>query len=108
MTKAAQFGRGTFTYIGRPEEVSEKMRELFSKIEQPVLHDLTIDWAGATVEAWPKRIPDVYGRSAGVRPRCCQEGAEYLHRSLVVRMLSIGDAENAACFSYPPSPHLSA
>ena len=60
MTKAAQFGRGTFTYIGRPEEVSEKMRELFSKIEQPVLHDLTIDWAGATVEAWPKRIPDVY------------------------------------------------
>lgn len=60
MTKAAQFGRGTFTYIGRPEEVSEKMRELFSKIEQPVLHDLTIDWAGTTVEAWPKRIPDVY------------------------------------------------
>lgn len=69
MSKAAEFGRGTFTYISRPEEVAEKMAGLFSKLESPVLHDLAIEWviAGAaghsdvaTVEAWPARVPDVY------------------------------------------------
>ena len=30
------------------------------------------------------------------------EGAEYLHRSLVVRTPNIGGAENGACFPYPP------
>ncbi|MCQ3923437.1 MAG: marine proteobacterial sortase target protein [Rhodocyclaceae bacterium] len=37
MGKAAQTGRGTFTYIGRIEEVKEKMGQLFAKIESPVL-----------------------------------------------------------------------
>ncbi len=69
MSKAAQFGRGTFSYIGRPDEVAEKMGDLFSKLENPVLHDLAIEWKTAgdptaagktTVEAWPSRIPDVY------------------------------------------------
>ena len=31
-----------------------------------------------------------------------QEGAEYLHRSLVVSRPNIGGAGNAACFPYPP------
>jgi Ca-activated chloride channel family protein len=60
MTKAAKFGRGTFTYIGQPSEVSEKMSELFSKIDTPVLHDLRAHWDSDSVEAWPARIPDVY------------------------------------------------
>jgi Ca-activated chloride channel family protein len=60
MTKAAKFGRGTFTYIGQPSEVSEKMSELFSKIDTPVLHDLRANWDSDSVEAWPARIPDVY------------------------------------------------
>ena len=33
MRKAAELGRGTFTYIGRINEVKEKMNELFSKLE---------------------------------------------------------------------------
>ena len=60
MSKAAEFGRGTFTYIGHPEEVTEKMNALFRKIDSPVLHDLHVDWGDADVEAWPSRIPDVY------------------------------------------------
>ena len=60
MSKAAEFGRGTFTYIGRPEEVTEKMNTLFRKIDSPILHDLHVDWGDADVEAWPSRIPDVY------------------------------------------------
>ena len=61
MTKAAQFGRGTYTYIGSPTEVAEKMGALFRKLERPVLADVAVDWRGrADVEAWPARVPDLY------------------------------------------------
>jgi Ca-activated chloride channel family protein len=61
MTKAAELGRGTFTYIGRIEDVQEKMSALFAKIESPVLKGLDVRWpAGAQVESWPRRIPDLY------------------------------------------------
>jgi Ca-activated chloride channel family protein len=59
MTKAAQTGRGTFTYIGKIEEVKEKMGNLFAKLESPVLKGIEIAWPGS-VEAWPKRVPDLY------------------------------------------------
>ena len=59
MGKAAQTGRGTFTYIGKVEEVKEKMGQLFAKLESPVLKGIEIAWPGA-VEAWPKRVPDLY------------------------------------------------
>ncbi|CAG0946503.1 MAG: hypothetical protein EFKGCFLK_00033 [Rhodocyclaceae bacterium] len=59
MAKAAQTGRGTFTYIGRIEEVKEKMGQLFAKLESPVLKGVDIAWPG-NVEAWPKRVPDLY------------------------------------------------
>jgi Ca-activated chloride channel family protein len=60
MTKAAQFGRGTYTYIGSPTEVAEKMGTLFRKLESPVLTDLQVSWGSADVEAWPARLPDLY------------------------------------------------
>ena len=61
MTKAAQFGRGTFTYIGDVREVQEKMARLFAKIEAPVLKDVLVRWAdGTPVEMFPPRIPDLY------------------------------------------------
>ncbi len=61
MTRAAQFGRGTFTYIGKVNEVGEKMSNLFSKLERPRLTDIAIDWPDdPTVEMWPARIPDLY------------------------------------------------
>lgn len=59
MGKAAQTGRGSFTYIGKIEEVKEKMGGLFAKLESPVLKGIEIAWPGS-VEAWPKRIPDLY------------------------------------------------
>jgi Ca-activated chloride channel family protein len=59
MSKAAQTGRGTFTYIGNVDEVAQKMGALFSKLEAPVLKNIHIDWpAGA--EVWPQRMPDLY------------------------------------------------
>jgi Ca-activated chloride channel family protein len=59
MTKAARTGRGTFTYIGKIEEVKDKMSDLFAKLESPVLKGVTINWP-AGVDAWPKRLPDLY------------------------------------------------
>jgi Ca-activated chloride channel family protein len=59
MSHAASAGRGTFTYIGKIEEVKEKMSELFAKLESPVLKGVKVDWP-AGVEAWPKRLPDLY------------------------------------------------
>jgi Ca-activated chloride channel family protein len=61
MTRAAEFGRGTFTYIGKVEEVGEKMAALFAKLETPLLTDISIQWPeGQSVEMWPSRIPDLY------------------------------------------------
>ena len=59
MSKAASVGRGTFTYIGKVEEVQERMSDLFAKLESPVLKGVTINWP-VGVEAWPKRLPDLY------------------------------------------------
>ncbi len=59
MRQAAEFGRGTFTYIGSVDEVQEKMTELFRKLESPVLSHLELEWSDAA-EVWPKRVPDLY------------------------------------------------
>ena len=65
MKKAAQFGRGTFTYIGDYQEINKKMSELFAKLESPILHDIEVIWPvvnGQEVKAevWPKKVPDLY------------------------------------------------
>ncbi len=61
MRKAAQYGRGTFTYIGDVGEVNEKMADLFARLENPVMTDLAVQLSDMeTVEVWPRRIPDLY------------------------------------------------
>ena len=62
MSRAASFGRGTFTFIGKHNEVKEKMTELFGKIENPAITNLTIniDQTGADVEIYPSPLPDLY------------------------------------------------
>jgi len=61
MRTAAEFGRGTFTYIGKVEEVEQELARLFKKLERPVLGDITLDqpgWSG--LEQYPARITDLY------------------------------------------------
>ncbi len=61
MARAAEFGHGTFTYIGDVREVEEKMGQLFARLESPVLTGIEVRWPeGAAVEAWPPRVPDLY------------------------------------------------
>ena len=62
MRKAAEKGRGTFTYIGDVNEVSEKTIALFKKRETPALINiqLTIDSNNNDYEVFPAIIPDLY------------------------------------------------
>ncbi len=59
MRKAAEAGRGTFTFIGDVREVKERMTALIRKLESPVLTDVRIDWPTA-VESYPRQMPDLY------------------------------------------------
>lgn len=59
MSKAAAYGRGSYTYINDLRTVSNKMAELFKKITSPVMRDIKIDW-GEPVEQYPARVPDLY------------------------------------------------
>ena len=61
MRKTAEFGRGTFTYIGNVNEVKDRLDVLFKKLEHPVLTDIRFDqtgWSG--LEQHPSRIADLY------------------------------------------------
>ena len=61
MRKAAQFGRGTFSYISDLSEVGEKMAALFTQLESPVMTKLNLIWPkGMSAETWPARLPDLY------------------------------------------------
>ena len=61
MTRAAEFGRGTFEFIGSEQEILHRMNALFRKLESPVLSDLVIDWPDAVEpEQFPARAPDLY------------------------------------------------
>ena len=59
LTKAAQFGRGTFTFIGDVREVRQTMTALFRKLESPALTNITVAWPGGA-DAWPRLVPDLY------------------------------------------------
>ncbi|NQZ12381.1 MAG: marine proteobacterial sortase target protein [Algicola sp.] len=65
MRGAATFGRGTFTYIGAVDQVTEKMSQLFEKLESPVLSDVKIvdssgNVLGEQADYWPNPIGDLY------------------------------------------------
>jgi len=61
MSKAAEAGRGTYTFISALHEVNEKMARLFRKLEQPQITDIDIQWPkGTVVDAYPATVPDLY------------------------------------------------
>ena len=60
MTRAAELGRGTFTHIGSVEQVEERMRGLFAKLENPAVTNLTAKFSDAAADITPVAIPDVY------------------------------------------------
>ena len=59
LSKAADYGRGTFTYISSPHEVEAKMMSLLKKIASPVLTGINLSIAGE-VDMVPKSVPDLF------------------------------------------------
>ncbi|NVJ66674.1 MAG: marine proteobacterial sortase target protein [Gammaproteobacteria bacterium] len=66
MRKAAEEGRGTFTYINKTEQVQTELSKLFKKLRYPVLSNLGIDTNGvskstlAKMDLQPKYLRDLY------------------------------------------------
>jgi Ca-activated chloride channel family protein len=60
MTRAAELGRGAFTHIGSVEQVEERMRGLFAKLENPAVTGLSAKFSAAKADVTPAIIPDVY------------------------------------------------
>ena len=59
MTRASDMGRGSYTAIGKPEEVREKTDRLFTMLEQPASTDLHLHGDGL-LESLPAKLPDLY------------------------------------------------
>jgi Ca-activated chloride channel family protein len=60
MTRAAELGRGSFTHIGSVEQVEERMRGLFGKLENPAVTGLSAKFSDARADMTPLAIPDLY------------------------------------------------
>ncbi len=61
MRKAAQAGRGTYTYISALHEVQERMDTLFQKLEQPQITNIEVQWPSSVVsDSFPAVVPDLY------------------------------------------------
>jgi Ca-activated chloride channel family protein len=60
MTRAAELGRGTFTFIGEETQVKDRMQELFAKIGQPIVTNLKAEIDGAAIALTPDKLPDLY------------------------------------------------
>lgn len=64
MTRASELGGGAFTHIGSVEQVEERMRGLFAKLENPAVTGLTAKFsevkADVKADVTPAIIPDIY------------------------------------------------
>ncbi|WP_459966117.1 hypothetical protein, partial [Mycoplasmoides pneumoniae] len=60
MTRAAELGRGTFTHIGSVEQVDERMRDLFAKLENAAVTTLAAKCSDAAADLTPSALPDIY------------------------------------------------
>lgn len=60
LTRAALMGRGSHTSIGKISEVKTRIASIFTKISNPVLHQLQLKSVAENLESYPKRLPDTY------------------------------------------------
>ncbi len=60
MQHAAELGRGTYTNIATADQVAERTRELFTKLESPVATDLVATFSQGGADVTPDPLPDLY------------------------------------------------
>jgi Ca-activated chloride channel family protein len=75
MRKAAEAGRGSYTFVSALHEVQEKMEALFRKLKSPQVTDIEVLWpSGVMVDSYPSIIPDLYlGEPVTIRARASGE-----------------------------------
>jgi Ca-activated chloride channel family protein len=75
MRRAAEAGRGSYTFISALHEVGEKMNGLFRKLEHPQVTDIVVQWPSSVgVDSYPETIPDLYlGEPVTVKARATGE-----------------------------------
>ncbi len=60
LRSGARNGRGTFTAIANLQELEEKMKGLFRKLEAPTLSNIEVQIGDPAAEVWPSRVGDLY------------------------------------------------
>ena len=61
MRRAADIGKGSFTFIGSTNEVQPKMQQLFDKLAHPAITNLALrDESNHSLDFWPSPLPDLY------------------------------------------------
>ncbi len=60
MTRAAELGRGTFTFIGDATQVTTRMDELFNKLGNPSVTGISVATSQSGVTLTPALLPDLY------------------------------------------------
>lgn len=60
MRRAAEMGKGTFTYISDVAQVHEKMQRLLAKLNNPALTDIAIAMDVPLEDLMPDPVPDLY------------------------------------------------
>ncbi|AQS35778.1 marine proteobacterial sortase target protein [Shewanella psychrophila] len=84
MERAAEKGRGSFTYIGNLDEVQQKIESLLYKIEHPQVTDIELHYGDGTIpDHWPISVPDLYANepllvAIKMRPKIYQASASEL------------------------------
>jgi Ca-activated chloride channel homolog len=61
LDKMAEAGRGEVEYVTPNEDGSSSARRFFERVRNPLLTDISIEWAGVSVkDVYPKAIPDLF------------------------------------------------
>jgi Ca-activated chloride channel family protein len=61
LDKIAEEGRGEVEYVALSDDGSLAARRFHERVRNPLLTDISIDWAGLLVaDVYPKRIPDLF------------------------------------------------
>ena len=75
MSHASEIGRGTYTNIATADQVAERTRELFAKLESPVVTDLVARFSQGGADVTPSLMPDLYrGEPLVLSARLLQAG----------------------------------
>jgi Ca-activated chloride channel family protein len=62
LDKMAEQGRGEVEYVGLNDDGSAAAKRFHERIRDPLLTDLSIEWAGLPVsDIYPKYLPDLFG-----------------------------------------------